>query len=161
MKAAMREKTDAYWAERSDPTVFRTDAGQEAAQARSRKFFESADRVEFFEEADGKALNKVATRCTLGTTPRAVCYFFIRCEPCCGTSATNGPCCPSRYTRLQGARCGGAVTSHQDATFLRTDPDQTVVGLAGPRQRDRGERLRLGAGRVAPGAAAARLRARP
>ena len=54
MKAAMREKTDAYWAERSDPTVFRTDAGQEAAQARSRKFFESADRVEFFEEADGQ-----------------------------------------------------------------------------------------------------------
>ena len=24
---------------------------------------------------------------------------------------------------------GGSVTSHQDATFLRTEPEQTVVGL--------------------------------
>ena len=55
MKALMRKKTDAYWAEREDPTVFRTDAGQEGAQVRSRKFFDSADRVEFFEEADGAA----------------------------------------------------------------------------------------------------------
>ena len=66
MKAAMQEKTDAYWAERSDPTVFRTDAGQEAAQARSRKFFESADRVEFFEEAEGAALNKAGHALHLG-----------------------------------------------------------------------------------------------
>ena len=57
--AALGKRARRYWAsEEREKVVFRTDAGQEDAQASSRYFFESADRVHFFEEASGKALNK-------------------------------------------------------------------------------------------------------
>ena len=129
MKAAMREKTDAYWAERSDPTVFRTDAGQEAAQARSRKFFESADRVEFFEEADGEALNKAGHALHLGDDAFGRYATSQKVRTLLRDLGYERPVLPQSMYIFKAPLHGGAVTSHQDATFLRTDPDQTVVGL--------------------------------
>ena len=129
MKAAMQEKTDAYWAERSDPTVFRTDAGQEAAQARSRKFFESADRVEFFEEADGKALNKAGHALHLGDDAFGTYATSKKVRALLRDLGYERPVLPQSMYIFKAPLHGGAVTSHQDATFLRTDPDQTVVGL--------------------------------
>ena len=129
MKASMREKTDAYWAERSDPTVFRTDAGQEAAQARSRKFFESADRVEFFEEADGKALNKAGHALHLGDDAFGRYATSHKVRTLLRDLGYERPVLPQSMYIFKAPLHGGAVTSHQDATFLRTDPDQTVVGL--------------------------------
>ena len=129
MKAAMQEKTDAYWAERSDPTVFRTDAGQEAAQARSRKFFESADRVEFFEEADGEALNKAGHALHLNDDAFGRYATSNKVRTLLQSLGYERPVLPQSMYIFKPPLHGGAVTSHQDATFLRTDPDQTVVGL--------------------------------
>ena len=129
MKAAMQEKTQKYWAERSDPTVFRTDAGQEAAQARSRKFFETADRVEFFEEADGEALNKAGHALHLNDDAFGRYATSQKVRALLQSLGYERPVLPQSMYIFKPPLHGGAVTSHQDATFLRTDPDQTVVGL--------------------------------
>ncbi|CAH0380363.1 unnamed protein product [Pelagomonas calceolata] len=131
MKTAMQEKTDAYWAERSDPTVFRTDAGQEAAQARSRKFFESADRVEFFEEAEGAALNKAGHALHLGDDAFGR-YATQKVRTLLRDLGYERPVLPQSMYIFKAPLHGGAVTSHQDATFLRTDPTRPWSGCGWP-----------------------------
>ncbi|KAH8061396.1 phytanoyl-CoA dioxygenase [Aureococcus anophagefferens] len=91
MKDAMAELEAGYWAspQAAQATVFRTDAGQSGAQAQSRYFFDSADATHFFEEPDGKRLNKAATRYTSGATPSAPTAGAPRSRPCSAPSATD------------------------------------------------------------------------
>lgn len=129
MKALMRKRTDAYWAEREDPTVFRTDAGQEGAQASSPKFFDSADRVEFFEEQNGAALNKAGHALHLSDDVFGTYATSKKVRSLLRDLGYKRPVLPQSMYIFKPPVHGGAVTSHQDATFLRTDPDQTVMGL--------------------------------
>ena len=96
MKAAMQEKTDAYWAERSDPTVFRTDAGQEAAQARSRKFFESRA------EPDSSAVTPDAGSSTCASSSTVGAAAYSPATPPPATRTRNCVSCVAciRWTRF-------------------------------------------------------------
>ena len=131
--------------------VFRTDAGQEDAQAASRYFFDSADRVHFFREppADGGVaddddaaaaaaaaaapppLNKVGHGLHLNaSTPFGRYARSARVAAVARRVAgLAAPVLPQSMYIFKAARVGGAVTSHQDGTFLYTRPHQTVVGL--------------------------------
>ena len=84
MQAAMEEMVEAWWLEEQaapSSAVFTTGANQSNAQAKSRYFFESADRVHFFREAEEEEeaaagrppLNKVGHGLQDGHTPQVCC----------------------------------------------------------------------------------------
>ena len=105
----------------------------------------------------GRRSTRRATRCTSGTTPSGAMLRLRRCEPCCGPRLRTARAA-AVDVHLQGAvaRRRGHVAPGRDVLADGPGPDRGRA-LAGPRRRHAGERLRLGAGRVAPGAAAARL----
>mmetsp|Transcript_25838 Transcript_25838/g.80501 ORF Transcript_25838/g.80501 Transcript_25838/m.80501 type:complete len:332 (+) Transcript_25838:226-1221(+) len=130
MKAEMKTLEAAYWAsEEREKVVFRTDAGQEDAQASSRYFFESADRVHFFEEASGKALNKAGHGLHLTDGVFGAYSRSAKVRELLKALGYRRPALPQSMYIFKQPGVGGSVTSHQDATFLRTEPEQTVVGL--------------------------------
>ena len=124
--------------EEREAAVFRTDENQTAAQAQSKYFFDSANRVSFFreptEEEDGEApppLNKVGHGLHLdGKTPFGTYAQSIAVRDVARRVAgLTAPVLPQSMYIFKAARVGGSVTSHQDGTFLYTRPQQTVVGL--------------------------------
>lgn len=131
MKRRMAELEAGYWASpaAASATVFRTDEGQDSAQARSRYFFESADHVHFFEEADGKALNKAGHGLHLGTDAFGRYARSGKIAALLRAFGYSRPVLPQSMYIFKPPEVGGSVTSHQDASFLRTTPEQTVSGL--------------------------------
>lgn len=146
--AAMRNSMEAFvaawWREEqatpdSPVAVFTTGKNQSNAQAKSRYFFDSADRVHFFREADNTPpldgsrppLNKVGHGLHLdpdspfGAYARSSRIAAVARE----VAGLIAPVLPQSMYIFKEAKLGGAVTSHQDGTFLYTRPQQTVVGL--------------------------------
>jgi phytanoyl-CoA hydroxylase len=134
-------------------TVFRTDSGQVDAQGRSDYFLDSASRVHFFVEADAvesatgalrgeylagggklRALNKAGHGLHMRPGPFADYSSSRKVSSLLRELGYVDPVVPqSMYIFKQaatvGGRMGGEVTSHQDSTFLHTEPRQTCVGL--------------------------------
>jgi phytanoyl-CoA hydroxylase len=163
MKDRMAVLAAAFAASGAEATVFRTDAGQESAQARARLFFESADGVACFsEEGSGEGSGDAWNKCGHGlhladdafgayaTSPRvrgllaALGFSAPARRPRArdvitrsarapggagGATRARAQVLPQSMYIFKAARVGGPVTPHQDATFLRTAPRQTVVGL--------------------------------
>mmetsp|Transcript_45130 Transcript_45130/g.118397 ORF Transcript_45130/g.118397 Transcript_45130/m.118397 type:complete len:439 (+) Transcript_45130:81-1397(+) len=182
MRSSMESMVEEWWQNEQrepeiDSAVFTTGSNQTNAQAKSRYFFESADRIHFFREAGSPAsstdgmdahashrppLNKVGHGLHLdpaspfGAYSRsarvaAVARHIARlkapvlvsdvlswtrpCSPAARSRYLTRPLLDSRDGQPQSmyifkeAQHGGAVTSHQDGTFLYTRPRQTVVGL--------------------------------
>ena len=131
MKAAMAAVEAEYWAspQAAEATVFRTDEGQRSAQAKSRYFFESADAVHFFEEADGRALNKAGHGLHLRDDAFGAYSRSGKVAALLGALGYKKPVLPQSIYIFKPPGVGGSVTSHQDASFLRTAPEQTVSGL--------------------------------
>ena len=121
--------------------VFTTGENQTKAQAASRYFFDSADRVHFFKEASQEttegegsgppALNKVGHGLHLdSSTPFGAYATSSRISAAAREVAgLVTPVLPQSMYIFKPARVGGSVTSHQDGTFLYTTPHQTVVGF--------------------------------
>ncbi|KAL3765615.1 hypothetical protein ACHAW5_008272 [Stephanodiscus triporus] len=126
--------------------VFRTDEGQVDAQGRSDYFLDSATAVHYFAEADAvdedtsalrkeyednklRALNKAGHGLHLRPGPFA---DYTRSKKVASLLLELGyvdPVVPQSMYIFKQARGGGEVTSHQDSTFLHTEPRQTCVGL--------------------------------
>lgn len=144
MKSTMKSMVLEWWEEEARTAanaaeVFVTDTkGQTKAQATSRYFFESADRVHFFREAANAtsewgvpALNKVGHGLHLDN---ATVFGQYAKSPRIAAVARHvaglrAPVLPQSMYIFKEGRVGGSVTSHQDGTFLYTRPRQTVVGL--------------------------------
>ena len=118
--------------ERSRSSVFTTtaDAGQQQAQAKSAYFFESTRKVHFFEEAgETPALNKAGHGLHLADDVFGRYSTSPRIASLLRALGLRDAVLPQSMYIFKPPRVGGAVTSHQDATFLRTTPAQTVIGL--------------------------------
>ncbi|KAG8465601.1 hypothetical protein KFE25_002908 [Diacronema lutheri] len=144
--ARMRAEMDAL-ADTWEPGVsvvrFSTDASQLQHQARSDYFLDSADRVHFFAEpgaldpASGElrvpkalALNKAGHG--LHVDSASAFGAYARSEPLAELVAALGwrdPVLPQSMYIFKQPRHGGEVTSHQDSTFLHTEPRQSCLGL--------------------------------
>jgi phytanoyl-CoA hydroxylase len=131
MKGAMAELEAGYWAspQAAQATVFRTDAGQSGAQAQSRYFFDSADATHFFEEPDGKRLNKAGHALHLRRDAFGAYSRSAKVATLLRALGYVRPVLPQSMYIFKPPAVGGSVTSHQDASFLRTAPAQTVAGL--------------------------------
>jgi phytanoyl-CoA hydroxylase len=144
MRLSMEAMVEDWWqSERAggggDEHVFRTDGDQAAAQGSKDYFMSSGDKVRFFEEpgthsrdaAKAPPLNKVGHGLHLNASSPFGAYarssrVAAVAREVAGLRAAVLP--QSMYIFKSGV-VGGAVTSHQDASFLYTRPVQTVVGL--------------------------------
>ena len=131
---AMRARAAALVAERgaySRESVFVTDDRQLSAQAASAQFFRSAERNEVFYEAGGAAANKIGHALHLAAADDVFGAYAFSPEVAAVLRAVGlrDARLPQSMYILKEAGVGGAVTAHQDATFLHTTPAETVVGL--------------------------------
>lgn len=130
-------------------TVFRTDAGQVNAQGSSNYFLDSSDRVHYFAEVDAvdptsrklkdeyacdklRALNKAGHGLHLRDGPFASYTTSTKVSSLLRELGWVDPVVPQSmyiFKQASGVKGGGEVTSHQDSTFLHTEPRQTCIGL--------------------------------
>ena len=151
MRQAMEEMVRAWWRKERDRgdsagAVFRTDENQTAAQAMSRYFFDSANRVHFFREVEDPAraivasataddsppaLNKVGHGLHLDASSPFGAYSRSArvADAARRVAGLRAPVLPQSMYIFKSAHVGGSVTSHQDGAFLYTRPQQTVVGF--------------------------------
>lgn len=108
--------------------VFRTDEEQSSAQGSSSYFLESADRVHFFKEEKG-GWNKVGHGLHLVDDVFGRYSSSRKVSELLNSLGYSDPRLPQSMYIFKSARTGGAVTSHQDSSFLYTEPRQTVCGL--------------------------------
>ena len=127
------------------PTVFRTDDKQIEEQGSDDYFLESSNKVHFFAESsamtsDGKlkeeflqdkisALNKAGHG--MHVRPGAF-HEYTTSKSLRALVEELGwvdPVVPQSMYIFKQKKVGGAVTSHQDSTFLYTTPKQTCLGL--------------------------------
>jgi phytanoyl-CoA hydroxylase len=141
MRREMAELTEAW-----DPSTalvpFRTDGGQDSAQARSDYFLESASRVHFFaepgavDEATSRlcvpkhlALNKAGHGLHVGDSPFGAYARSDALSELVHALGWQCPVLPQSMYIFKQPKVGGEVTSHQDSSFLHTEPRQTCLGL--------------------------------
>ena len=143
MRGKMATMVATWWQEErtraSDDNVFVTGDNQTKAQATSKYFFDSADRVHFFREptADGAddetppPLNKVGHGLHLDASSPFGAYAQSSrvSDVARAVAGLRAPVLPQSMYIFKAAKVGGVVTSHQDGTFFYTRPQQTVVGL--------------------------------
>jgi len=129
MKARMAELRASHDASAAEAHVFVTDERQGAQQAKSAHFFESAAQTSFFYEDDGETLNKCGHGLHLADDAFGRYSASPAIRTLLGAFGLEDPVLPQSMYIFKEAVRGGAVTSHQDATFLHTKPAQTVVGL--------------------------------
>lgn len=145
--AAMRERMAllaSAWDPARELVQFRTDAGQEGAQASSDYFLDSADRVHFFaepgavDEATGEllvpreaALNKAGhgLHAAHPGDPFWAYSTSARLRELVRALGWRDPVLPQSMYIYKQPLVGAEVTSHQDSTFLFTRPRQTCLGL--------------------------------
>lgn len=121
--------------------MFRTDKGQEAAQASSDYFLDSAEGVHFFLEKGGLDLMKTQNR-TKGQCLNKVGHDLHSKDPVFAKYSQSAkvaaltrvlgyvdPVLPQSMYIFKQANGGDEVTSHQDACFLHTEPRLTCLGL--------------------------------
>ena len=133
-------------------TVFRTDKEQEKKQGSSDYFLDSSNRIHFFAEKDAvdsengsvilkekywkdkmAALNKSGHALHLPSENEKNPFHdyttstkIINLVDCLGW---KDPVVPQSMYIFKQPHIGGAVTSHQDSTFLYTTPKQSCLGL--------------------------------
>ena len=129
-RSAMRERIGELLQKTSkgERVVFRTDDAQTEAQSKSRHFFESGDRVHFFDEVNG-GVNKAGHGLHLQQDIFGDYSRSPKIRKVLDDLGFHRPVVPQSMYIFKSAFSGGPVTPHADATFLRTLPKQTVVGL--------------------------------
>lgn len=145
--AMKKQMTDlaAAWDPASNTSVFRTDEGQTKAQGSDDYFLSSASRVHFFAEKDATnedgslkaefAGNKLAALNKAGHAMHIIPGAFRnyttskKVKDLVRELGWKDPVVPQSMYIFKQAKVGGEVTSHQDSTFLFTEPRQTCLGL--------------------------------
>lgn len=142
MIASMQQLADG-WDPQATKAVFRTDEAQEKTQGKSDYFLSSSDKVHFFAEDgvlrdDGSvdpAMPKIDALNKVGHALHAEVPAFkeyVLSEKVGGIMRTVGmqkPTVPQSMYIVKPPRVGGVVTSHQDSTFLYTEPRQSCVAV--------------------------------
>ncbi|GAX24490.1 hypothetical protein FisN_2Hh016 [Fistulifera solaris] len=142
MKECMQEIVNNEW-DTQQMDSFGTSAKENTA--RGDYFLESAARVHFFAEPsaldDNKqlkaefqenkiaALNKVGHGLHLRQGPFSEYAFSVKISELMSELGWNDPLLPQSMYIFKQAVVGGAVNSHQDSTFLFTEPRQSCCGL--------------------------------
>mmetsp|Transcript_43572 Transcript_43572/g.136705 ORF Transcript_43572/g.136705 Transcript_43572/m.136705 type:complete len:332 (-) Transcript_43572:107-1102(-) len=130
----------AAWSPSDAQSVFRTDGDQHVSD---RYFFESAETVSFFLEPDavnpdGTLKNGIAKEHAVNKAGHALHVLDDEFRAYATSPAVldlvkalnyTNPVLPQSMYIFKQPYVGGAVTSHQDATFLYTEPRQTVLGI--------------------------------
>jgi len=132
MRNRMSDLATQYWhneSARANATLFTTDESQLDRQAKSSYFLGSAKEIRFFEEKNRQALNKVGHALHIHDSVFATYTNSKKVQNLAYELGYNDPVVPQSMYIFKSALSGGAVTSHQDATFLRTFPRQTVAGF--------------------------------
>lgn len=145
MKLEMVEMVDREWDVGSGP-VDSFGTGDTENTKRGDYFLESSDKVHFFAEPsalneDGSlkgiyreskvtALNKVghALHALKGSSFHSYC-FSSKVKALVRSLGWKEPVVPQSMYIFKGRKTGGVVSSHQDSTFLFTEPKQTCLGL--------------------------------
>lgn len=140
--ARMGELIDAWDPE--DLVVFRTDEKQEEAQGKSDYFLDSGEDARFFlepwavDEATGglsasvpkhESLNKVGHGLHVSDPVFRAYSESPKVAALTRVLGWEAPVLPQSMYIFKQPRDGGEVTSHQDSTFLHTEPRQTCLGL--------------------------------
>ena len=125
-------------------TTFRTDEKQELAQGSSDYFLDSANRIHFFcepgvvDEETGDMKPGVSKREVLNKVGHGlhvanpVFMKYAKSQKVAALARVLGwqsPVLPQSMYIFKQPKIGGEVTSHQDSTFLFTEPRQTCLGL--------------------------------
>lgn len=100
------------------PTVFSTSDQRHAADA---YFRESGDKVRFFLEDDGTTVNKIG-HALHDLDPVFAGFSRSPRLAALGRALLAEPLLLQSMYIVKGAKVGGAVTAHQDATYLHTEP---------------------------------------
>jgi len=123
--------------------VFRTDSQQEKAQGSDSYFLDSADQIHFFLEKDAldetgqlksglakaDALNKVGHGLHVRDETFRTYAQSQKVAKLVRTLGYKAPVLPQSMYIFKQAILGDAVTSHQDSSFLFTEPRPTCLGL--------------------------------
>lgn len=133
------------WDPATKTIAFRTDEKSNEAQGSDDYFLESASRVHYFAEADAlnedgslkstytnnklAALNKAGHG--MHMIPGAFREYSIsdKIKSLVTELGWQDPVVPQSMYIFKQAEIGGAVNSHQDSTFLYTEPKQSCLGL--------------------------------
>jgi phytanoyl-CoA hydroxylase len=134
------------WDPAQKTIAFRTDEESNKAQGSDDYFLESADKVHFFAELDAlhkehgslkdqyqnhklDALNKAGHG--MHMIPGAFHTYTTspKVKNVVQELGWTDPVVPQSMYIFKQANIGGAVNSHQDSTFLYTEPKQTCLGL--------------------------------
>lgn len=127
------------WEPKNGVTTFSTGNDQE--QVRTNYFFDSADKVRVFTEPgavdeDGmlttpkhEAVNKVGHGLHLVDGPFKSYAQSDKVKALVRELGWVAPVLPQSMYIFKQPRIGGEVTSHQDSTFLYTEPKRTCLGL--------------------------------
>lgn len=145
MKRQMEALASEWDPDSGKTSVFRTDEGQVDAQGSDDYFLTSSDRVHFFAEkdaidADGKLKQKYTTNklAALNKAGHGMHMIPGAFRSYCTSSKVRAlvrelgwldPVVPQSMYIFKQPHVGGEVTSHQDSTFLYTEPRQTCLGL--------------------------------
>lgn len=144
LRRRMRELVDAWDPSVDRPPVFETGyETQKYAQGSSDYFLDSADRIHFFLEKgaaaeDGKlkpaveklrALNKVGHGLHVADDVFRKYSMSEKVTSLVAELGWNDPMLPQSMYIFKQPVIGGEVTSHQDSSFLYTEPSPTCVGL--------------------------------
>jgi len=145
MKQQMEDLANKEWDPAAKTSVFRTDHGQTKAQGSDDYFLSSASRVHFFAEKDATnddgslkpefANNKMAALNKAGHAMHIIPGAFRdyttskKVKDLVRELGWKDPIIPQSMYIFKQAKVGGEVTSHQDSTFLFTEPRQTCLGL--------------------------------
>merc|ERR1719421_1522433 len=131
------------WDPAETKATFRTDEKQEQTQGKSDYFLSSSDKVHFFAEegileADGSlqagmprvdALNKVGHALHAEVEAFRTYTTSEKVTSLVRKIGMAKPVVPQSMYILKPPRIGGVVTSHQDSTFLYTEPRQSCVAV--------------------------------
>lgn len=145
MKSRMSELVRERWkpGEEGSVEAFRTDDKQEEEQGSSDYFLDSADRIHFFAEVDAvdesgflkedvdkeRALNKVGHGLHVADDVFRTYSKSQKVHDLVRSLGWVDPVLPQSMYIFKQPGIGGEVTSHQDSTFLHTEPRQTCLGL--------------------------------
>lgn len=128
------------WDPEEGVSVFRTDEAQTSAQGSDAYFLDSASRIHFFlepqvEYSSGPDLDKQRSLNKVGHALHVLDPIFrgyAQSPKVANLAHLLGwvaPEVPQSMYIFKQPEIGGVVTSHQDSTFLYTEPKQTCLGL--------------------------------
>ncbi len=141
MRSRMGELIDGWVPDESVNSVFKTTDGQEY---RDSYFADSSEKISFFLEEDAidsstglvrrevpkeEVINKVGHALHVLDPVFREYSFSDRVHSLVKSLGYTEPVVPQSMYIFKQPRIGGVVTSHQDSTFLYTEPRQTCLGL--------------------------------